>query len=203
MIIRKFHLPKPNSPTPPSNVLPECVGGNGGNHQPKGPSGFPEPVNYTYQWTSLVIQTSHIVPLALTKAGIIFFYRRIFKLKQAFNIITIALLAVVAIWTIVYFFVLLFICTPIPTFLHEGSFSPDITCGDRAAIWNSFSITDFLTDLAILIVPIPFVWSVQMAFKLKLAVTGVFLLGALYAPPWPPPPTKPPTNSPQAPPQLA
>ena len=42
-----------------------------------------------------------------------------------------------------------------------------------------FVISDVLTDVMILIIPLPIVWKLQMSTKNKVGLSGVFLLGLL------------------------
>ena len=119
-----------------------------------------------------------MIPLTLTKASILFFYRRIFTGPTFFRIVWATLVVVLA-WGISFFFTLLFLCTPTNLYVTQGAGSSGVTCTNEAQVYYSLSISDFLIDFIILAIPIPFVWRLHMMIKHKVAVTAVFLLGCL------------------------
>ncbi|KAF7533876.1 hypothetical protein G7054_g6682 [Neopestalotiopsis clavispora] len=78
-------------------------------------------------------------------------------------------------WSLATFFVTLFLCQPI-------AFNWDTTiaggkCGNTLASWKSTGIVNIITDVIILLVPIPSLCKVQMALYKKLVLIGVFALG--------------------------
>lgn len=125
-----------------------------------------------------IIESCSNIVLGLTKMGILFFYRRIFRGK-VFEAVTIATLTLVGVWTVSYFFALLFFCTPITPYLKQGSSAPGEHCIDPVSVYYSLAISDVIIDVIILAIPIPFVWRVQMPTRLKVGVTCTFLLGLL------------------------
>lgn len=45
----------------------------------------------------------------------------------------------------------------------------------------AFAVTDTVTDLVVILMPIPMLWTLRLSVKRKLALTAIFLLGFLYA----------------------
>lgn len=44
------------------------------------------------------------------------------------------------------------------------------------------SVPNIVTDLIMLLLPMPVIWRLKLPTKQKIALTGVFLLGSLYDP---------------------
>lgn len=124
-------------------------------------------------WASVPIyQTS----LLVTKMSILFQYRRVFstpRMRLACNLL-IAFLAVYGTWTVLSAWAN---CVPLAKF-----WDPSVPgfCFDKKALWFSNSAIHILTDLLILIYPMPVLKSLQLPRKQKFALMGVFALGGLY-----------------------
>lgn len=56
-------------------------------------------------------------------------------------------------------------------------------CIDAPRFWQGVSIPNVITDVVILLLPFPIVWSIQLDLKQRLALSDVFLLGSLYVNP--------------------
>ncbi|KAI4274744.1 MAG: hypothetical protein LQ337_003715 [Flavoplaca oasis] len=115
------------------------------------------------------------------KLSVIYFYRRIFVKgfpDSRFNIVTHVTSVIVVIWTIVFFFLEIF---------KRGSYIPDnwgplikAKQGINGAVLNNgLFISDFITDLWIVLLPIPLIVRLNMSRTKKLTVVGVLLLGAM------------------------
>ncbi|KAJ5387659.1 hypothetical protein N7509_010200 [Penicillium cosmopolitanum] len=121
-------------------------------------------------WASVPIyQTS----LLVTKMSILFQYRRVFstpRMRLACNLL-IAFLAVYGTWTVLSAWAN---CVPLAKF-----WDPSVPgfCFDKKALWFSNSAIHILTDLLILIYPMPVLKSLQLPRKQKFALMGVFALG--------------------------
>ncbi len=126
----------------------------------------------------VIFQTTHVVPITFAKCSILFFYRRIFR-GSCFSVIVWATIVLAVVWGVSFFFTLLFLCTPIPTYARYGASGPGVSCSDQAQVFYALSISDVLIDFIIITIPIPFVWRLQMPLRHKIAVTGIFLSGCL------------------------
>jgi hypothetical protein len=89
----------------------------------------------------------------------------------------IGFLAVYGTWTVLSAWVN---CVPLAKF-----WDPTVPgfCFDKKALWFSNSAVHILTDLLILIYPMPVLSSLQLPRKQKFALMAVFALGGLYVPP--------------------
>jgi hypothetical protein len=71
----------------------------------------------------------------------------------------------------------IFQCTPIPFFWNRKIAGGH--CIDVAGFWYGHAAWNTAADVLVLLLPIPVIRSLQMGRNQKLAVTGVFGLGAL------------------------
>lgn len=119
--------------------------------------------------------------LGCIKASVIYLYLRIFKAPalSAFQIIGRIAMGITAAWTIAFFFTSLFQCIPV-TAIVEAYYSRE-KCVNINQFYNAGCITDIIVDFLILILPIPMVLRLQLSFRQRLAILGIFLLGTLAA----------------------
>ncbi|KAI1747284.1 hypothetical protein F4782DRAFT_521660 [Xylaria castorea] len=124
-----------------------------------------------------------ILPLALgcTKMSFLFFYRRVFAIDRtgATNIFLVGMIILIIMWATAFFLTSLFQCkldfsaawtSPIAELEH---------CISQVKIALALTIADFITDIIILVIPIPLIWQLNLKLTKKIAVTAVFLLGAV------------------------
>lgn len=124
------------------------------------------------KFASQIIAT---VGLGVTKASVLVFYVNIFITKR-FKIWAYFMLGIVTAWTISFFFSNLFTCYPI-TALVEAFYGNNCVNGPK--MWYASCITDFITGFMILATPVPMVLKLQVHWHQKLAIQGMFALGAL------------------------
>ncbi|KAL8748005.1 MAG: hypothetical protein Q9190_000155 [Brigantiaea leucoxantha] len=114
------------------------------------------------------------------KLSVLFLYRRLFSTHQtcSFTIILYIVGAYVVAWAIYTFLVILFQCTPIhyswdlPRGFVQGQ------CIDLTGGYLGTGITNTVSDFAVLILPMPIVWSLKIRRRQKLIICGIFLLGS-------------------------
>ena len=85
-------------------------------------------------------------------------------------------LGVVTVYTIWAVFSSIFACTPIPYFWDK---SLKGHCINQFAMWFSNAGVNILTDLAIIILPMPVLRRLNLAKRQKRALTVVFAIGGL------------------------
>ncbi|APA12130.1 hypothetical protein sscle_09g069000 [Sclerotinia sclerotiorum 1980 UF-70] len=139
-------------------------------------------VNFTtvekLEWAFFLMQ---IMSMGFTKLSFIFFFRRIFvtSRRSLFSMVSACVLILVVLWCLAFFLWFLLSCgnkfatrwTTINTLHHN---CPSDIKSDLA-----LAISDFLTDVMILGLPIPMVLRLQMSTSRKFAVLAVFGLGAV------------------------
>ncbi len=124
-------------------------------------------------------QTTEKIVFGLIKITLLLLWKRLFGRSRALIILCYVMIAVVAAWTVAFFFETVFQCgtnwtlnwAPIFVFLTKCTASLDVL--------TVFGVTDVLTDLIIIAMPIPLIWTLQMPIRKKVAVTGIFALGFL------------------------
>jgi hypothetical protein len=105
--------------------------------------------------------------------SVLFFYRRIFLVRHSYRKISLALLLISTAWFLAFSITCLCMCRPI-----QALFSPvPGECNDWAPFLFVMLITSALIDLAILILPIRFVFTLQLPNRIRLAIAGIFALG--------------------------
>ncbi|KAI4241318.1 MAG: hypothetical protein L6R40_004624 [Gallowayella cf. fulva] len=88
------------------------------------------------------------------------------------------MVAITFLWTVGFFFSCLLVCYPISVNWTGLGWDPHY-CVDSSALYISQAWSDVATDVVIMALPIPCIWTLQMPMQKKLAVCGIFLLGAL------------------------
>jgi len=127
-------------------------------------------------WSFFVLQ---IPAIGFTKLSFVFFFRRIFLAggSKTFNIISLSLIILLCVWMTAFFFFFVFVCGT-KFFARWGSLRQFRTyCPADIPSEKGLAISDFLTDLFVLVLPIPMVLQLRLDGKRKIAVLFVFGLG--------------------------
>lgn len=138
-----------------------------------------------YLWLTpqimFICELLYVVATAVVKLSIgAFFLRLSSKRYQVYTVyIT---LGVVLLFSTMYFFFLLFQCTPI-SFLwtkYEDGAGKCLKSPILANVTYAHAAMSAVTDWAFGILPIFFVWNIQMSPRTKITVTLILSLGFLY-----------------------
>ncbi|TRX96511.1 hypothetical protein FHL15_002783 [Xylaria flabelliformis] len=132
--------------------------------------------------TEFATQLLSVLSLVFTKLSIVLFYRRVFR-GNVFSIISLILLVVITCWGISFFFATLLECIPTSEAWKSlyGTPQHDAHCYQYLPMFIATAISNFIIDIGILSVPIPIVWKLKISVKQKIAISGIFLLGAFIA----------------------
>jgi hypothetical protein len=97
--------------------------------------------------------------MGLVKLSLLFFYRRVFTKNAApkFNVISWVVIGLIVIWTISFFFSLLFICGTDFEAYWQSTTVEKAHCVDTSMLHNAFAISDVVTDFIIISLPVPMV----------------------------------------------
>ncbi|KAI2467251.1 hypothetical protein F4781DRAFT_433647 [Annulohypoxylon bovei var. microspora] len=125
-----------------------------------------------------------MIPLALgcIKASFLLFYRRIFSVNTAVDKFLIGMIVLVSLWTVGFFFTTVFECgLDFWVLWGSNSSGKNITshCINTQHLSLSFGVTDFITDVVIIGIPVPLIWRLCLSTGKKIAIISVFLLGAV------------------------
>ncbi|KAF5868422.1 putative integral membrane protein [Botrytis fragariae] len=150
-----------------------------GSPTPAAPSDFsPEEEElYTDPSTTFGQKIFMILAYGSIKLSIIAFYRRIFVVSKndAFNRVSKISAAVIFLWTVAFIFIIIFDCG---TAVWANWGSPPLRSLSTVLLVSPATISDFLVDIYVLLLPLPIIWKLRLSLKKKIAVSGIFLLGA-------------------------
>lgn len=116
--------------------------------------------------------------LVFSKLSLLFFYRRIFA-TSGFRRINDGFIIVIICWCISLLFTTIFACDPVSAVWEDFIWVLPKKCINMTILYNYISISDTVTDLAILILPIPMTIKLHLPMRERIALTGVFLMGTL------------------------
>ena len=112
------------------------------------------------------------------KLSVLLLYRRLF-VGRLFNLYSLALCGVIVLWSLSFFFAFAFQCGTDIVNWWTSPATIEAYCDNTSALIVAFSISDVVTDIMILTIPLPIVWRLQMSTANKVGLTGIFLLGML------------------------
>jgi hypothetical protein len=115
--------------------------------------------------------------VTLIKLSALDLYDKIFQ-RPVFSTINWIVFAICATTGVAFIFVRALICRPVA--MNWDFTTPGGTCGDLHTMYMSLASIDLILDLTVVLLPMPVVWNLQMAFSKKIAISAVFGLGAAY-----------------------
>ncbi|KAL7893025.1 putative PTH11-type G-protein coupled receptor protein [Trichoderma sp. TUCIM 5745] len=121
----------------------------------------------------LVAEILYAWNLGWTKISLLLMYYRIFHVPY-FKKMAWAVGGFVMAWVVTITFLFIFICVPVQKLWY-----PDLPghCINQVGTWVANASSTIFTDLAILILPIPQIWNLQLRTVEKLGLTFAFGLG--------------------------
>ncbi|CAD6448222.1 233e18dd-bbc7-4aaf-9392-5be7a1c50f53 [Sclerotinia trifoliorum] len=129
-------------------------------------------------WPGELLQ---IPALGLVKLSLILFYRRVFTRNAAprFNIVTWFMILIILLWTLSFFFSILFICGLDFAAYWTSTVVEKAHCVDTDRLHNAFAISDVVTDFVIICLPVPMIFGLHLTVARKIGILAIFSLGAL------------------------
>lgn len=126
-----------------------------------------------------ISEISYTFIICSIKFSLLSFYWRIFK-QSSIRIPIYVLGTIVSCWGTAVMLITIFQCTPVSDFWNR--FSPTAKgpfhCGVNVnQFFDGNSIPNIITDAAILVLPIPYIWKLQLPRAQKFALTSIFILG--------------------------
>lgn len=122
-----------------------------------------------------VAQTPYKITVCLNKLSALLLFRRIF-VQRGFQIACWSICGIVMGWCIGTVAGTIFQCIPLEASWNR---SLDGTCIDKGAFWIAYAVGNILTDVLVLVLPIPPVLQLKMPWRQRALLCGVFLLGGL------------------------
>ncbi|KAL8931271.1 MAG: hypothetical protein Q9211_007094, partial [Gyalolechia sp. 1 TL-2023] len=115
--------------------------------------------------------------ITATKLSILFFYHRLFPSRTFFIVSLIIGLASI-LWWVGLMLTAFLQCRPL-AYNWDRSI-PNGHCVNGNVIGYAITSVNIVTDLVVLVLPIPWLWGMNMAVPKRMAVVGLFVLGSLY-----------------------
>ena len=142
-------------------------------------TGYPIFTHRTVVFEQIVFasQLTQTLTFGFTKLTVLLLYRRIFTGEVFRKAIWVGY-AIVFSWTVGFFFANLLQCWPIS--INWTGFGGDVAhCINSNIMLVAAAWSDTFTDVAILAMPLPCIWGLQMKTRHKIGVSAIFLLGLL------------------------
>ena len=128
---------------------------------------------YQYIYAQTII---YAVGLYFVKLSLLILLYRVFGVNRHFRWANYALVAFWTVYSLTITLVGFFQCTPV----HKA-WAPEVDghCLNLVELGVASGYINIATDLLILLLPIPMVWSLQLSAKIRLAVMAIFATGIL------------------------
>lgn len=135
----------------------------------------PEDIVMMAKWL-VVAEILYAFNLGWTKLSLLLMYYRIFRVPY-FKKMAWAVGSFVMAWVICITFLFVFICVPV-----EKLWYPHLPgrCINQVGTWIANAASTILTDVIILLLPLPPVWRLRLSISEKLGLSAAFGLGSLY-----------------------
>ncbi|RYP60853.1 hypothetical protein DL769_007953 [Monosporascus sp. CRB-8-3] len=117
------------------------------------------------------MQYAYVVALAATKASVLCFYLRVFATASVARASK-WLLGFCVIWALAFIFAPIFLCRPV-----SAQWTRLGKCGDHIPLILSSIISNVVSDLVIMWLPMPSIWSLQARKTDKIGIMACFALG--------------------------
>ncbi|KAL4901979.1 hypothetical protein BDW74DRAFT_186999 [Aspergillus multicolor] len=128
--------------------------------------------------TILPLEALYGVVMSLVKTSIMLFYYNIFGTKRSFKLSVMVVMTIVWLWAISVALETLLLCRPLA---FNWDTSIDGKCGQRNATYVVAGTLNLVTDLMVMVLPLPHLWKLKLNMAKKLALTSVFSMGLLVS----------------------
>ena len=118
--------------------------------------------------------------MACVKVSICLFLRRLMlgqdRVRNAFNVVIVFVIC----WACVPFFYTIFFCSPVAYYWDRTIEGGSCVDDDQYILESILSgVISLVTDLIILMLPMPSIWHLKISFKKKVAVTCILCVGVM------------------------
>ncbi|KAM3068726.1 hypothetical protein ACMFMG_010903 [Clarireedia jacksonii] len=122
------------------------------------------------------IAVLYISSFTFPKLSILHLYLDVFSASRRTRLFTYILIGVVVATWISETLTSLLQCIPIAAVWNKSIHGH---CVERIKMFQYYSIPNIITDVAMMVLPIPTIWTLNMSKRIKIAVTLTFLLGSI------------------------
>lgn len=123
----------------------------------------------------------YMLAITLAKLSLLVFLYRIFSIDRGFRYTSWIVGVLISVWAIISVGLAMFSCRPVAAAWDlKLRMDPDTVCKpENYDVINVFGFCNILADFALLVMPMPMLWGLQMKLAKKLGVAVVFASGAL------------------------
>ncbi|KAL8832142.1 MAG: hypothetical protein Q9170_005001 [Blastenia crenularia] len=139
------------------------------------------PENYNGYITTVAVDGYlYVLAISLAKVSLLLFLYRIFAVDRGFRIAAWTCGAVLTIWSTVTILLAIFSCRPVAASWNvKLRADPKTVCNPKSYdVENIYGFCNVITDVVLMIMPVPLVWHLQMDRKRKIGIVLVFATGA-------------------------
>jgi hypothetical protein len=115
--------------------------------------------------------------LSCSKASILLLYMRLFEVPSFLTAARVVGV-IVALWACATVLAGFFICRPFA--MNWDTTIPGGHCGDQVLSFTLTGVVNLLTDVAVIVLPLPYLYGLQMPRYRKIVLMVVFSLGVVY-----------------------
>lgn len=124
---------------------------------------------------NLALELCWALSLALSKTSILLLYRHLFR--DSYMVLASRIVAaVVLLWAVEAVLASLLLCHPISANWHRV---PGGHCGDQVTIYFANGLLNLATDVAVIVLPLPYMYRLRMPKHTKVVLSIVLSLGLL------------------------
>jgi hypothetical protein len=126
--------------------------------------------------TLFVTELIYGITMALEKTSILLLYLRLFQIDRWFKNATYILIITVWMWGLSESLVAIFQCKPVD---YQWNKKIHGTCISQIAYYRWVRVPNIIHDVIMLVLPVPIIWKLKLAFRQRMALSGIFVLGSL------------------------
>ena len=131
--------------------------------------------------TLVVTQVLYYCAQTLIKISLLLLYHRLFSVHKPFRVALFVAGALAVMWWLATFWDTIFQCVPVQAEWDKNLKNARCQVVREEAL--GAGISNLILDLLFLLLPVPMIWRLQVSKRIKASLTGIFLLGILYANP--------------------
>lgn len=125
----------------------------------------------------VAIEFLYLGSVNVPKLAILALYRRLFLPKKSIRVVIHILMGVLIAQTVANLVAASVVCIPFAA--NWEPTLPGAVCMNKEALFIWSSLPNIVTDVVMLILPIPVVWNLQTTTRLKVGLTVTFAVGSL------------------------
>ncbi|KAF2448669.1 hypothetical protein P171DRAFT_470362 [Karstenula rhodostoma CBS 690.94] len=130
-----------------------------------------------YLWVANLLYT---ISVMFMKLSIVALYWRLFGLTRKARIPLLLIGGVIVAWGITIFLIVIFNCDPIAG-SWDLSLATTAKCLDKKSFYVGGSVPNVITDLVLVVMPLPYVWRLHASVAQRVVLGGIFALGTFVS----------------------